>query len=418
MELGIIYTRVSTDKQVDKTSLITQKKECLAQAKKDKVYVPDENIFVEKGESAKFIDRTELQNLIKFVKENKKKISVLYIWKIDRLARNLGDYYGIKVALAKYEVKIISVTEPIDDDPVGRFLEAILAAAAQFDNEIRSIRTVSGMRVRVEQGKWPHSAPIGYKKIRKKVVADPEYADIIADILIQFSKGTYSLAEIARYAFDKGVRTKSGNAKSTDAMKRILKNLIYAGFTKNRLTTKVYKGLHKALVDESVILKNIDLIEGNKKTYTLRGDDLFPLRGTLLCSNCEHPLTASSPKGRSRYYSLYHCNKQTCKKKVTGRKASGDADIAHKHFRELLSLLRPLDDIGKLFKTIVLRAWNDEYGQAVENAKRINDEIDYHRQLRKATNEKFIMDKITEEDKEAQVLTIAQKIEDFTRRIS
>ncbi len=70
---------------------------------------------------------------------------------IDRLARNLGDYYGIKVALAKYGVKIISVTEPIDDDPGGRFLEAILAAAAQFDNEIRAIRSLTGMRMRVER---------------------------------------------------------------------------------------------------------------------------------------------------------------------------------------------------------------------------------------------------------------------------
>ncbi len=418
MKLGIIYTRVSTDKQVDKTSLTTQKKECIAQAKKDNVRIPDENIFVEKGESAKFVDRTELQNLLKFVKDNKKKVSVLYIWKIDRLARNLGDYYGIKVALAKYDVKIISVTEPIEDDPVGRFLEAILAAAAQFDNEIRAIRTVTGMRVRVEQGKWPHSPPIGYMKVRKRVVKDPEYADTIRGILIEFSKGTYSLAEIARYAYVKGVKTKSDRPKSTDAMKKILSNFIYAGFTKNKLTEKMYKGRHEALVDEQVIYKNIDLIEGSKKTYTLRGDDLFPLRGTLLCSNCEHSLTASSPKGRNKYYSKYHCNKQTCKKKITGRTASGDADVAHKHFRELLSCFRPLDDVEKLFKTIVLRRWNDEYSQATENAKQINDEIDHYRKLRTATNEKFIMDKITEEDKDTQINNIAQKIEDLEEELT
>ena len=142
MQLGLIYTRVSTYKQVDKTSLPFQRKECLKFAREQKIHVPDENIFVEEGESAKYIDRPELQRLIAFVRENKGKVTVLYIWKIDRLARNLGDYYGIKVNLAKYGVKIVSITEPIEDDPVGRFLEAILAAAAQFDNEIRSIRTI------------------------------------------------------------------------------------------------------------------------------------------------------------------------------------------------------------------------------------------------------------------------------------
>jgi site-specific DNA recombinase len=414
MNVGIIYTRVSTKEQAEnKTSLDSQEKECLAFARKHNAAIPIENIFRERGESAKFVDRPELQRLLQFVKENKGKVGTLYIWKIDRLARNLGDYYGIKVALAKYNVKIVSVTEPIEDDPVGRFLEAILAAAAQFDNEIRAIRTVTGMRVRVEQGKWPHSAPIGYKKIRGRVVSDPEYASKITDVLLKFSTGSYSLAEIARHAFSQGIQTSSGRPKSTDAMKKILQNLIYAGYTRNKLSTKVHKGLHKPLVDEEIVYKNIDIIAGNKKTYTLRGDDLFPLRGTLLCSNCGHTLTASSPKGRSGYYPLYHCNQPTCKKKVTGRKASGDADIAHKNFREALALLRPLDGLSKLFKEIVLRAWNDEYGQAVENAERIQREIGHLRKLRQATNEKFILDKITEEDKNAQVATIAQKIEDL-----
>ncbi len=415
MSVGIIYTRVSTKEQVDgKTSLDSQEKECKKFAQDQKTLVPEQNIFRERGESAKFIDRPELQNLLQYVKDKKNQVEILYIWKIDRLARNLGDYYGIKVALAKYGVRIVSVTEPIDDDPVGRFLEAILAAAAQFDNEIRAIRTVSGMRVRVEQGGWPHSAPIGYTKKNARVVADPVYASKITDVLVKFSTGTFSLAQIARYAFTQGIQTKSGKPKSTDALKKILQNLIYAGYTKNKLSPKVHRGMHKALVDEEVIYKNIDLIQGSKKTYVLRGDDMFPLRGTLLCSNCSKALTASSSRGRSgSYYPMYHCNQPTCKKKVTGRKASADADITHKLFREYLENLRPLSGITKLYKVIVLRAWNDEYGQAVENAARISKEIDYYRQLRKATTEKFILDKITEEDKQAQIANIAEKINDL-----
>jgi site-specific DNA recombinase len=150
MGYGIIYTRVSTREQAEKRlSLENQEKECKALARKQDQLVPDANIFSDKGESAKVIDRPELQRMLRFVQTNKGKIDVLYIWKIDRLARKLGDYYGIKVALGKYGVRIISVTEPIEDDPVGRFLEAILAAAAQFDNEIRAIRSVTGMRMRV-----------------------------------------------------------------------------------------------------------------------------------------------------------------------------------------------------------------------------------------------------------------------------
>ena len=415
MSVGIIYTRVSTKEQaVDKTSLSSQEKECKQQAQKDGVLIPDQHIFRERGESAKFIDRTELQRLLKFVKDNRGKVNTLYIWKIDRLARNLGDYYGIKVALAKYEVKIVSVTEPIDDDPVGRFLEAILAAAAQFDNEIRAIRTVTGMRVRVEQGKWPHSAPIGYKKQNGRIVADPEYADKIVKILNRFSLGQTSLAEISRYAYELGVKTVSGKPKSIDAMKKILQNLIYAGYTRNKLSPKVHRGLHKPLVDEKVIYSNIELINGQKKAYVLRGDDLYPLRGTLLCSNCGHKLTASAPKGRSgSHYARYHCNQSSCKKSITGKKASGDSDIAHAKFRELLEEKRPITGFTRLYKAILVKAWNDEYKDACENASRIDQEIAMYRDLRFKTIEKFTADKISEDDKNAQVSNIDTLIKDL-----
>lgn len=270
------------------------------------------------------------------------------------------------------------------------------------------------MRVRVEQGSWPHSAPIGYKKVDKRVVPDLKFAPIITEILIKFSTGTFSLAEIARYAFDKGVVTKSGRPKSTDAMKKILQNLIYAGYTKNKLSTKITRGKHKALVNEETIYKNIDLIQGSKKTVVLRGDDMFPLRGTLLCSNCGHPLTASPSRGKGGVYNYYHCNKPTCKRKITGKKASGDADIAHKDFREALQRLPSLEGISKLYRKIVVKAWNDEYGKAVENADFISSEITRYRQLRQGVVEKFALDKINEDDMNAQIKNIAQKINELS----
>ncbi len=412
MGLGIIYTRVSTKEQAEKRlSLDNQEKECKLFARKQEVPVPDSHIFREEGESAKFIDRTELQRMLQFVRDNKGKIDVLYIWKIDRLARNLGDYYGIKVALAKYDIKIISVTEPIDDDPVGRFLEAILAAAAQFDNEIRAIRSLTGMRMRVEQGEWPHSATIGYKKVNRSVVPDPDYADKIRVLLTEFSKGTYSVADISRMAFDNGIKTKSGKPKAHDAMKIILVNLFYAGYTKNKLSTKIIRGRHTPLVGEETIYKNIEIINKDKRVFVIKGDDFYPLRGTLLCTNCSLPLSASTPHGNGGHYSMYHCPRKTCRKSVTHKKSSQDADMVHKHFRELLESKRPINQgIAKLFKIVVLREWNDEYGKALETAAQVNRDIEVHKELRFSTNNKFIADKITEDDRDEQLRRIDDKI--------
>ena len=411
---GIIYTRVSSKEQVvDKTSLASQEKECLALARKNEVNVVEECIFREEGESAKFADRTQLQNMLEYVRTHKDKVEVLYIWKIDRLSRNLGDYYGIKVALSKYGVRIVSVTEPIEDDPVGRFLEAILAAAAQFDNEIRAIRTVTGMRIRVEQGGWPHSAPIGYVKKDRRVVPDPKFAPIITDILTKFSAGGMGLAEVARYAFEKGVQTKSGKPKSTDAIKAILKNSMYAGFTKNKLTPNMTKGLHSPLVSPEVIQANIDIIDGVKRNYELKGDDLYPLKNILLCSNCGKSLTASTPSNHQKIgYPIYQCNRSTCRKSVTGKRASIGIDTAHEDFRAVLRALGPLDDgIAKLYKELVIKAWNDQYCQSLNNIEVLNKKINEYQLLRFKTNEKFISDKITESDRDMQYKVIDSKLE-------
>ena len=417
---GIIYTRVSSKEQVDgHTSLETQERECQAYARKHGVLVTEDKIFREKGESAKAINRTELQNLLNYVGKHRNEIDVVYIWKIDRLARNLGDYYGIKVALSQHKVKVVSVTEPIDDDPVGRFLEAILAAAAQFDNEIRAIRSTMGMRSTVQQGRWPHQAPVGYMKKDKRVVPDPKFAPIVTDILEQYSLGGYNLTTIAQYAYEKGIATKSGRPKSTDAMKLILKNRLYAGYTSSRLVDKASKGLHKPLVSIEVIKKNIELIDGSKKNYVLKGDDLYPLKNILRCKNCKGKLTASGPRGQGGVYPSYRCNAKTCLRRVTGRKASASSDKAHEEFRALLGALKPLNDgIAKLYKELVIREWNRQYESSIQNIAKLNARIEDDQMLRRKTTEKFISDKISESERDMQLRTIDGRIANLENDLS
>ena len=402
---GLMYVRVSTKEQVDKTSLDMQVAECRKAADKDEVVISEDCVFREEGESAKVTDRPELQRLLEYVRTHKKEIDVLYIWKIDRLSRSLGDYYGIKVALNQYGVRIVSVTEPIDDDPVGRFLEAILAAAAQFDNDIRAIRTTGGMRSRIEQGRWPHDAAIGYLKKDGRVVKDKHFGPIVKDILEKFSQGGWNYTDIAKYAFDKGIMTKSGKRRTTDAMKAMLRNYIYAGYVTTKLTDKVVKGLHEPLVPLEVIQKNRDIIDGTVNNYSLHGDDMFPLRGGfLLCRNCLNPMTASAPRGRSGgRYPQYHCNKATCKKKVTGISPSVSVDKAHEDFRQLLKSLKPLNDgVARLFKQIVVRRWNDQFEQAISGSKKLQVQIDRCDDYELKINKKYIEGKITEAERDLQ----------------
>ena len=50
-------------------------------------------------------------------------------------------------------ITLRSVTEPIDDSPTGKLIEGILAATAQFDNDVKAERTRAGMLAAVSAGR-------------------------------------------------------------------------------------------------------------------------------------------------------------------------------------------------------------------------------------------------------------------------
>jgi hypothetical protein len=47
-------------------------------------------------------------------------------------------------------ISLRSATEPIDDKSTGKLMEGVLAAFAQFDNDVRSDRTRAGMKAALE----------------------------------------------------------------------------------------------------------------------------------------------------------------------------------------------------------------------------------------------------------------------------
>ena len=49
----------------------------------------------------------------------------------------------------------------IDDTSTGKLMEGVLAAFAQFDNDVRSDRTRAAMKEALQLGRWTFLAPLG-----------------------------------------------------------------------------------------------------------------------------------------------------------------------------------------------------------------------------------------------------------------
>ena len=61
--------------------------------------------------------------------------------RLTRFAREKYDHFALRAFLKSLGVSLRSATEPIDDTSTGKLMEGVLAAFAQFDNDVRSERT-------------------------------------------------------------------------------------------------------------------------------------------------------------------------------------------------------------------------------------------------------------------------------------
>jgi DNA invertase Pin-like site-specific DNA recombinase len=315
---AVIYCRVSSKEQVEGTSLDSQELACKEYATRHQLDVA--KVFVERGESAKFADRTQLLEMLEYCGDRKNRIEQLLVWKVDRLARNVGDHFNIKASLLKLGVHVVSVTEPIDAKPEGRLLETILAGFAQFDNDIRATRTLQGMRRRIEEGIFPWKPPLGYRKgertgTKKTVPDQPDYPTftILQQAWIDFATGKYTKAQILRLIKARGLRTHAGRFLSFQSLDNIFTDVFYAGIIRDPWTGEEYTGRHIPMISRETFDAVQRVTQRRSRSVphiAIRTE--FPLRSFVRCKNCELALTGSFSRGRSKLYPYYHCVQKHC----------------------------------------------------------------------------------------------------------
>ena len=300
------------------TSLESQELACKEYAARNHLNVA--HVFVERGESAKYADRTQLLEMLAFCAKREHGIEQLLVWKVNRLARNVGDHFNIKASLLKHDVRVVSVTEPIDAKPEGKLLGTILAGFAQFENDIRAARTVQGMRRKIQEGIFPWKSPLGYKGDLQpgSKKAGPDQPDQPAFGILQqgwteFATGAYTKAQMLRLLTTRGLRTRTGTPLTNQAVDYIFGNTFYAGIIRDPWKGEEYAGRHLPMVSRETFNAVQQIIARRNRSIPhqeIRPE--FPLRTFVRCGNCESTLTGSFSRGRSSMYPYYHCYLRSC----------------------------------------------------------------------------------------------------------
>lgn len=306
LKKAVIYCRVSTKEQVDDgNSLSTQEKICREYALKQGFEV--DTIFIEKGESAKTVDRTELQHLLKYCSFRKNGISAIIVYKIDRLSRSTADYHEIRILLKRYGIQIYSTTEFFEDTPAGRFMENIIANVAQFDNDVRTERSMGGMRDAMREGRYVWMAPIGYTNVKvggKTTIVKDHNATIVKRLFEEIAKNQYPIESIRHKMFREGLYNKSGKPLARSYFYTMLKNELYCGWIIK------FGERHKGLFDPIVTQELFDQVQSVIKNrtrkschYLVKHPD-FPLKRFIYHTNGSK-LTGCWSKGKYKKYPYY-----------------------------------------------------------------------------------------------------------------
>ena len=383
---AIIYTRVSSDEQVEGTSLDFQREDCLRYAQNKGMAVVA--MFEERGESAKFADRPQLQELMRQCAARKRKIDALIVWKLDRLSRNQMDYYYIKRTLSEQGIAIHSATEASLDGPdslSSRVYETFTALQAEIDNCIRRERVIRGMAAKVEAGIYPWQPPLGYlcgrSRARGLKKLAPDEPDPERFALVQrlfrtcLDEGICSTAELARLGNAWGLRTLNGKRLYNQQVDRILCNKYYAGIIANPWTGEEFAAKHKAMLTAAEFEEVQHLRSGKPRPKKRRAAEHpdFPLRRTVRCASCRGPLTGSWSRGNGGRYAYYHCAKTRCPaygKGVPKKRLEAEfTDLVLKH--------TPTGPMLNVFVEAVQHVWDYRHSAAIQasrsSAKRLSE---------------------------------------------
>lgn len=315
-----IYTRVSTELQIDGYSLEAQKERLKREAKHRGMQIVGE--YSDEGKSGKNIaGRPEFKQMMKDIKSGKDDVDYVLVFKLSRFGRNAADTLNSLQYMEDYGVNLLCVEDGIDSaGAAGKLIISVLASVAEIERANISEQTMAGRKQKARDGKWNGGfAPYGYKLVAKDgekskvLVINEEEAELVRLIYKKFLSGM-GIGNVAKWLNENGYTKKirqngSVSLISSAFVKGVLDNPVYSGkiaygrrktekiegtrnefhvVKQDRDSYKLYEGQHEAIIDEDTWYraqaKRMKNAFKREKTHSLEHEHI--LSGLVKCPVC------------------------------------------------------------------------------------------------------------------------------------
>ena len=375
-----LYTRVSTEIQVDGYSLEAQKERLRKEAEHRGMKVVGE--YSDEGKSGKNIKgRPEFQKMLGDIKDGKDKVDYVLVFKLSRFGRNAADTLNSLQYMEDFGVNLLCVEDGIDSaGAAGKLMISVLAAVAEIERENIKEQTMAGRRQKARDGRWNGGfAPYGYKLVHKdgekgKVLEidekEAELVRLIYDKFVNTNMGANGIAKwLNEHGYTKTVRQNGTMpALSAHFVKLVLDNPVYMGKiaygrrktekiegTRNEFhivkqaedAYEIYDGIHEAIVSEEMWDKAYAKrkVTGIKHEKTHSMGHYHMLSGLVRCPECGAKMygvvNRKKKKGSDEFYKdmwYYKCKNRI---KVEGKPCMYKTNIRQDQLNaELIALVR------------------------------------------------------------------------------
>ena len=324
MTSAAIYARVSSARQKEQETIVSQTEALRAHAGQLGLDVPQEWVFEDDGHSGASLVRPALEALRDLVAQVP--VDVVLCYSPDRLARKYAYQALLMEELARAGTSVVFVKAPSADTPEDALLVQFQGMIAEYERAQIMERTRRGKNQRASSGSVNvlSGAPFGYRYVRKgdhaaaRYEVVPHEAAIVAALFRRYADEGIAIAELARWLGSTGVTTRTGKARwDRSTIWGMLRNPAYAGracFGKTgrvseqagrnrvarlagRATGTAYTTVDRprgdwleidvpALVDEATFERAARRLADNKKFASRASKTPSLLQGLAACSGC------------------------------------------------------------------------------------------------------------------------------------
>ena len=251
-------------------------------------------------------------------------VDIIVVYKLNRIFRNAYESQKYRKLFQKHGVKLMSVTQQIDEDTsAGRLMTNVLSDIDQYQSETISDHVKSSMREMARQGYFTGgTVPFGYtldiiengKKQRKKYVPHETEKKVVQKIFKLYADN-YSLRYLQQYLTDNGFLTRQGKQFGLTTIARMLANDFYIGTL--RYSTQGYEDIIienavSPIIDADLWHKVQERKNANKQVAPRKRKRLYSLTGKIFCRLCGAHFygmqSGSHQNGKYYAYRYYVCS--------------------------------------------------------------------------------------------------------------